>query len=107
MTWLIRDIDDGGGSAVGVGRETPDYGALFELEEINRDIIDIDDLVDCLCGKENPREENPVMDNVVEDHPVEENAVEISDHENASFHEDHSNIDSTNDDVRIHKKKKL
>ena len=26
MTWLIRDIDDGGGSAVGVGRETPDYG---------------------------------------------------------------------------------
>ena len=59
---------------------------MFELEEINKEINDIDDLVDCLCGKEKP--------------------TEISDHENASFHEDSSNIDSTDEDVRSHKKKK-
>ncbi|WOG99244.1 hypothetical protein DCAR_0518592 [Daucus carota subsp. sativus] len=86
--------------------ERKQFEALFELEEIDRGIIDINVLVDCLCGKENPREENSVMDNVVEDDPIEENAVEVSDHEHASFHEDNSNIDSADDDVRSHKKKK-
>ena len=66
--------------------ERQQFEALFELEEINKEIIDIDDLVECLCGKEKP--------------------TEITDHENASFHEDSSNIDSTDDDVRSHKKKK-
>lgn len=59
---------------------------VFDLEGIPVDMYDIDQLLD-----------KPIIDEI---------QVEISDHDNASFHEDSSNIDSTDEDVRSHQKSK-
>ncbi|KAK1358031.1 hypothetical protein POM88_051287 [Heracleum sosnowskyi] len=77
MTWLIRDVDHGGGC---FGTEVPDYG-----EAIPEDMYDIDHLLS-----------KPICD---------EQTSEVSDHDNVSFHEDSSNIDSTDEDVRSQKAK--
>ncbi|KAK1393617.1 hypothetical protein POM88_012673 [Heracleum sosnowskyi] len=58
---------------------------IFNLEGIPEDMYDIDHL---LC--------KPICD---------EQTSEVSDHDNVSFHEDNSNIDSTDEDVRSHKAK--
>lgn len=50
------------------------------------ELFEIDEIVDITCGKDVP--------------------TEISDHEKGSFHEDSSNIDSTDEDVISVKKKK-
>ena len=49
-------------------------------------MFDLDGIIDSTCGKDIP--------------------IEVSDHEKGSFHEDSSNIDSTDDDVRSVKTKK-
>ncbi|KAK1366457.1 hypothetical protein POM88_042018 [Heracleum sosnowskyi] len=58
---------------------------IFNLEGIPEDMYDIDHLLS-----------KPIRD---------EQTSEVSDHDNISFHEDSSNIDSTYEDVRSHKAK--
>ncbi|KAK1387368.1 hypothetical protein POM88_015546 [Heracleum sosnowskyi] len=58
---------------------------IFNLEGIPEDMYDIDHLLS-----------KPIYD---------EQTSEVSDHDNISFHEDSSNIDSTDEDVRSHKAK--
>lgn len=41
------------------------------------------------------------------DEPIVEAACEVSEYENYTFHEDNSNIDNTDDDVRNHKTSKM
>ncbi|KAK1383687.1 hypothetical protein POM88_021422 [Heracleum sosnowskyi] len=128
MTWLIRDVDHGGGC---FGTEVPDYGGLLELYtmlvecglnaamtelfyKLSSSVMDLglcpinyDKHVVEMCNGLDGSRLMYVYCETIQETQGEEMTLshEVSDHDNVSFHQDSSNIDSIDEDVRSHKSK--